>query len=390
MKRTATNSMIATAKRCRKKFVWRYVEGLVPARGAKAPGFGSLFHLLVRRLLVRGLDVDFDTAVNLWRVEKIESAVEHAEQVRRKFGFEDAGIIAKAEEDCSSISREATELAAYYRDSVLRPEEGRYRVLWTEQRFSVPLTDRKDRRHKTWRFDGKWDAVLQDRATGRTVIRDFKTTTRSPLEFAELAELDTQPVGYLYAGLYLQTCERPLLTRCEVKRDGAPDIGDDAPYWPSDVGAPKGFELEIIRRKVPKEPPLLKTGRLSKKKGIDTTAELFRRAIDRHKLAPADYADVLSRLERRGPAFHLRTQVGVDVNKIVRWAEETRQCLEDLRVLELHPERAYRADPGTCTNQYGRKCEYHALCYGDEGLARADFVRRPIHAELLDEGGDNG
>jgi hypothetical protein len=339
---------------------------------------------------VRGLDVDFDPAINLWRVEKVETAAEHARQVREKFGFEDAGIVAKAEEDCASISREASELVAYYRDSVLRPEEGRYRVLWAERRFSVPLTDRKDRRHKTWRLDGKWDAVLQERATGRAMIRDFKTTTRAPVDFADLAELDTQPIGYLYAGLYLQTRDRPLLTRCEVREAGPPDIEGDAPYWPSDVGPPKGFELEIIRRKVPKEPPLLKSGRLSKKKDIDTTAELYRRAIDRHGLNPADYADVLTRLERRGAAFHLRTQVAVDAKKILRWAEETRQCLEDLRVLELHPERAYRADPGTCTNQYGRKCEYHALCYGDEQLARADFVRRPIHAELLDEGGDNG
>lgn len=389
MKRVATNSMIATAKRCRKKFVWRYVEGLVPARGARAPGFGSLFHLLINVLLRRGLDVDFSPAVNLWRVEKVEAAVEHANQVKQKFGFEDAGIIAKVEEDCASIAREAIELAAYYRDSVLSPEEQRYEVLWTEQRFSVPLTDRQDRRHKTWRFDGKWDAVLRERASGRVVIRDFKTTTRSPADFAALAELDTQPIGYMYAGLYLQTLDRPLATRCDIRRDGAPDISPDAPYWPADVDPPAGFELEIIRKKIPKEPPLLKTKRLSKRQGIDTTAELYRRAIDRHGLDPADYADVLGRLERRGPAFHLRTQVALGGAEIRRWAEETRQCLEDLRVLELHPERAYRADPATCTNQYGRRCEYHSLCFGDEQLARADFVRRPIHSELLDEGGDN-
>ena len=59
--------------------------------------------------------------------------------------------------------------------------------------------------------------------------------------------------------------------------------------------------------------------------------------------------------------------------------------LEDLRVLELRPERAYRADPATCQNQYGRRCEYHSLCYGDEEFARADFVPRRIHAELYDD-----
>jgi hypothetical protein len=220
-------------------------------------------------------------------------------------------------------------------------------------------------------------------STGRIVMRDYKTTVRKPAEFANMAELDTQPISYLYAGLYLATRKRVEVKRAEITAGTKTvDISPDAPYWPTDLPVPKGFELEVIRKKVPKEPPLLKRGGLSKAQNTDTTPELFRAAIQRHSLKEEDYADVLDRLERRGAAFQFRNQVNVGMPEIERWSEETRMCLEDLRTLELHPERAYRADPMTCQNQYGRRCEYHPLCFGDEELARADFVKKPIHAEL--------
>jgi len=206
-----------------------------------------------------------------------------------------------------------------------------------------------------------------------------------PADFATMVELDTQPIGYLYAGTYLWVRDRPEATAREVALNGAPDIGDDEPFWPTDLGRPEGFELEVIRKKVPREPPLLKKGGLSKAQNVDTTHDLYLAAIHRHGLNPDDYADVLARLKARGPAFHFRSQVNLGKQEIIRWAEETRMCLEDLRVLELHPERAYRADPMTCQNQYGRRCEYHTLCYGDEEIARADFVKREKHSELKDD-----
>lgn len=387
-KRVATNSMIATAKRCRKKFVWRYVWELVPARSSRSPTFGSLFHSLVRVLAVEGLEADLEPARETWRRELLADARQHSEQVQAMLGFQDDSLVETVEQKCSEIGKDAMELVEYYRKTVLYPERDRYRVLWAEQPFSVPLTTRNGRVHPTWRLEGKWDLVLEDIAVGRVVIRDFKTTVRMPGDFAMLAELDTQPIAYLYAGLYLATKPRPSVSLNEIigRGDGWQMAGDpDFPFWPSNIARPAGFELEVIRKKVPKEPPLLKSGRLSKAQNIDTTPELFEGAIMRHSLDRNDYLDVIDRLQRRGPAFHYRSQVGVGREEIEKWAEETRQCLEDIRALELHPERAYRADPMTCQNQYGRRCEYHALCFGDEEFAMADFVKREKHSELTEE-----
>lgn len=391
-KRIATNSMIATAKRCRRKLLFAYGEEIKPARTPASLSFGSLFHLLYRELLRRGEDVAFEVVVERWRAERLDRARLHQQQVEDRFGIKDEGILTAAEQQCDKHAVLAFDLIRHYRDSVWMAERDTYEVIWLEQRFSVPLTTRDDKRHPVWRYDGKWDAVIRDKGTGRVKVRDVKTTVRSPADFAMLMELDTQPIGYLYAATWLSIVDRP---ECTLKEWRVPNlsktaagekaIAPDFPYWPTDLATPSAFEVEVVRKKVPKEPPPLKRGGLSKAQNVDTTPELYRRAIDRHGLDPADYADVLARLEKRGNAFHYRNEVNVGAAEIKRWSEETRHVLGDLSMLMRHPERAYRADSMTCQNQYGRRCEYHPLCYGDEELARADFVHVPKHSELEDD-----
>jgi hypothetical protein len=393
-KRIATNSMLGTAKRCRKKLLYEYGEEIQPTRRSAALSFGSLFHLLIRDLLANEEDATFEAVAEQWRAGKLERAAQHTAQVKAQFGIEDAGILTAAEAQCDDIATKATDLIRHYRDSVWAEERDRFDYIWFEQRFAVPLTTRDDKRHPVWRYDGKWDILLRDRANGRTKVRDFKTTVRQPADFATMMELDTQPIGYLYAATWLSIVDRPECTLREWRKadvsklDAA--IAPDFPYWPTDLPTPSAFEVEVIRKKVPKEPPLLKRGHLSKAQNVDTTPELYRAAIDRHGLDPADYADVLDRLARRGNAFHFRNEVNVGGAEIRRWAEETRNVLQDLSMLMRHPERAYRADSMTCQNQYGRRCVFHPLCYGDEEMARADFVHVPRHSELEDEEEVNG
>lgn len=372
MKMTATNSMINTAKRCTEKLALRYVDGLVPAKVQKAPSFGSLFHSLMRDLWLKMDDHSPSDVVLRWREGIMASAKEQVEQTARLLGIKDESVLGSAESKASEIAVAVLELFRHYRDTTWKAERDRYQPVFIEQTFNVPMLTRTQNRHPYWRLSGKWDLVLQDLADGSTIERDYKTTVRQPTDMAMILELDTQPIFYQYAAKYLK-----LYPRAHTL---------DAPQWPEGLPAIEGHELEIIRKKVPMEPPPLKRGGLSKAQNIDTTPELYRRAIDRHGLNPADYADVIERLEKRGEsAFRFRHRVAVGPREITRWMHETRLVLEDVRRIQLHRDRAYRTDPGACSNQYGRRCTYHSICYGDPDVARADFVVRPIHMELEDD-----
>jgi hypothetical protein len=372
--------MMGTGKRCKEKFALRYVDGLVPARTSRSPSFGSLFHLLAQAWWAAHPALKPDQiwtavgAVEAWRNDRIRAAEEHAAQIKAQLGIDDASLVTQVEEQCRTIATDCLELFDYFRKQVLEPERDQYVPLFIEQNFNVPLPSRDGRRHPVWRFRGKYDLVLQDLGNMETVLRDYKTTVRQPTDMATMLELDTQPVGYVYAALYLAT---------SWDRGGHALAGDE-PTWPREASAPRGFELEVIRKKVPREPPLLKKGGLSKAQNVDTTPDLYEKAIQRHGLDRSHYEDVINRLHRRGPAFYYRHRVAVGPREIRRWAHETRLLLEDLRRIELHRDAAYRADPMTCQNQYGRRCVYHELCFGDADIARADFVVRPVHEELID------
>jgi hypothetical protein len=366
--------MISTAKRCSEKLALRYVEGLVPVKVQKAPSFGSLFHSLMRNLWLKGDDHSPTDVVLRWREEILADAKEQADKTQRFLGIKDDSILASAEVKAAEISIDVLKLFKYYRDNTWKAERDRYRPVFVEQTFNVPMLTRSQARHPYWRLSGKWDLVLEDLADGSTIERDYKTTVRQPTDMAMMLELDTQPIFYQYAAKYLK-----LFPNAHKL---------DAPQWPAELPAIEGHELEIIRKKVPQEPPPLKRGGLSKAQNIDTTPELFRQAIDRHGLDPADYADVLDRLEKRTSAFQYRHRVSVGPQEIERWMHETRLVLEDVRRVQLHRDRAYRTDPGACQNQYGRRCTYHSICYGDAAIARADFTVKPVHMELEDEGDD--
>jgi hypothetical protein len=370
-KKIATNSMVSTWKRCREKYALRYIDQLTRARFSVAPSFGSLFHELIADAWKKGDEASPFQTMEKWRSRIIDKVIVEAEQVKAEFGIDDEQGVEEAKEKTTEISSDAIELFQYYKKEVWNGEKDRYTPIYIEQSFEVPMVARNGNRHPLWRIAGKWDIVLHDTQTGRVVVRDYKTTVRDPMKFAMLLELDTQPILYFYASRYLQAY------RGKDKKD--------FPVWPQEVNPIGGFELEIIRKKVPKEPPLLKKGGLSKAQNIDTTPELFRQAINKNRLNEADYADVLERLENRGPAFHYRHKVEVDANDVGRWVDETRNTLEDIRAVDLDRSRAYRADSMTCQNQYGRRCEYHTLCYGDAEAARSGFVVKPPHSELLEE-----
>lgn len=60
---------------------------------------------------------------------------------------------------------------------------------------------------------------------------------------------------------------------------------------------PGGAIYNQLRKKIPTEPKVLKSGGLSKDKGIDTTYEKYLEAINTNGLDPNDYQDILEKLK---------------------------------------------------------------------------------------------
>src|SRR5690606_10898829 len=73
--------------------------------------------------------------------------------------------------------------------------------------------------------------------------------------------------------------------------------------------APRGVIFNILRKKVPRVPQLLKNGGLSRAKNIDTTFETYMRAIEDNGLDPVDYVEILRELKDRGNTFFQREKV---------------------------------------------------------------------------------
>ena len=362
--------MLSSWGKCRELFALRYVDLLVPARAPRAPSYGTLFHRLVEGLW---RDQGLTAVIESWRNELITAAVEQQMAVKEQYGLDDEMVVRSVEDQCNEIATECIELVRYYKKQVFDRERERYTPIFIEKTFEVPLVDRAGHRHRTWRLSGKWDVVLRDNDTGKVWLRDYKTTNRRyASDLATTLEMDTQPVAYTYASHYLAT----------VEGDYEAPPPEDVPVWPKSIPLISGFELEIVRKKVPQEPELLKKGGLSKAQGIDTTPALYRQAIRRNNLSEADYSDVLEMLEKRGNSFHHRQQIPVGPKEIERWVHETRLALEDIRRVELHRDLAYRADQSICTNMYGKRCVYHDLCFGDAEAARCDFIVQKRHVEL--------
>lgn len=401
-KRLATNSMINAYKKCRRKYMFRYIDGIEPIRRSVAANFGAIFHKLYHEIMAgNGDDSRLESMVSQWVSRLIEEQKRLSATTGRLALSSIVSDYSDLKEEAIKIGKNALELAQYHRDNTWKKDGDRFQVIFAEKNFSIPLINRGDQRHKVWRFVGRWDLVVWDKLADVVIVRDLKTTAGNPSDTANTLSIGTQPIAYLLAAKYLDAV-RPKSAHERKRREKARqswsnegrsehiDLQFDGPDWPDCLPKTVVFEHELIRKKLPAKPVPVKDGSRLSRQITDTTAEIYRAAIAENGFNSADYAEILDNLEHRGPAFHLRQQVTVDDTEISRWEEETRMVLEEIQAFERAPGRAYRTSPDICRRDYGRPCEYLSLCYGDPGLERENYKTRQIHAELAeDEGGSD-
>ncbi len=178
-----------------------------------------------------------------------------------------------------------------------------------ETEFAVPLYSKKGRKSSKVFLEGRMDGVVKLRSDGSVWIWETKTT-RSIDELKRSLPNDMQAGAYIYAAQQLFDVQ------------------------------PSGVLYNMLRKKAPTIPEVLKDGTLTKRSNIDTTAEAYLQAIRqqhpewRGELIRQEYGGILQTLLDKGNTFFARYPV-----------LRTRNEIEEL-VGHLHTIALEMTDPG--------------------------------------------
>lgn len=384
--RVLTNSERSTLA-CPRRWWFRYDQGLTTSDSPMPLRTGSLWHQClaayyrsVQHPPVLTWDEVVAAVIAPWREQRAAWAEAHfagIEEINRRSEV--------LEEDDQAAKLVAAMLQGYVAAWGAQDAE-RYEVLHVEAQVSrwLPhpvhgsaLRDRLtvrgengSRRAAAWRrwaYGGAVDLVVRDRSTGEAWVVEHKTTAESDLP-THLRKLhwDPQIRGYAWA------------------------LADPLPV--GDVREPvrvAGVIYDVARKKIPREPELLKDGsRLSKAK-IDTTREVFLGAILHHGFNPDDYADVLEQASRN--VFFARESYAFTDSELDDFARDAGHAA--LRVI-AEGRAAYHPRQLTECGGPGRMlCPYLDLCApgADGPMSRRSYSVLAIrHAEMHGEMAEPG
>lgn len=210
----------------------------------------------------------------------------------------------------------------------LAADLARFDVLFAERPFCVPVR-RPDKRSRSRYYDraGVVDLALRERATGSLWLMDHKSF--APSRWSDINNVlgfDDQISGYMSAVSYVEGV------------------------------APVGFIYNVLLKRVPSAPKVLKNGSLSKSVDQNTTPELYRAAIAENKLNPADYAEILAHLDANRKTYFARVAA-------TRTAEQLRKYEADFADVASEKSRGlvYR----NVSSMHCPRCPYRTLCEAD-------------------------
>jgi len=208
-------------------------------------------------------------------------------------------------------------------------------------------------------FVGKMDGLTTDKKK-HTDYWILETKTRAGAFKEEYLLLDRQTARYMWA---IAT-----LIANGVFEPGIPK-----------TARLRGVIYNILVKKVPRIPKLLKSGRgLSKNQSILTTEAVYRQAIEDHGFDPRDYEDILTHLRNKGNRFFIR-------NRVIRGTDEL-ALVGDILSAEFRDIQRYDSEPLNIsnTNLYPNptedclwRCAFRGVCvvanYGGDAESIIDL-----------------
>lgn len=159
-------------------------------------------------------------------------------------------------------------------------------------------------------------------------------------------------------------------------------------YWAvplTGYQAPDGVMWDYVRTKAPAIPETLVKGGLSKRANIDTTYGTYLAEVQRHKLNPRDYKEILDPLKKRGIIdFYQRVQLAKPSPKLVEnIVSDARQTALEI---QLHGKTSkVRSMDYTC-----KQCDYYALCQVEARGLDSTFIRKADYQPRKEEEPVNG
>ena len=349
MKRELTYSELRTRRRCPYKGSLEYDQRLSPV--VKSPG------LREGTIMDAGLNALYECHKRTGEHDlgAMLTAIDYA---ARK---EEDRISARAtlfDEEWTAI-REKVDLlravAALYVPWAQEQDTG-LTVITRQFQADVPVVAPSGHASTKYQYRFKPDGiVVKDGELWLWEDKAWKTIDRPSLQMLQMDE---------QCGMYLWGL-RQLLDRGEAPAAVAEAF--------QQYGYPAGVIYNVLRKKLPTVPALLKAGGTSKDKAIDTTYEVYLATLNERGQDPAEYAEILDLLREKGNTFFVRQQVYRNASELDEigmriWAASR-------LVSEGH---TFKSVDRTCT-----QCQFWPLCleHSDELLERGYYVRKHAHEE---------
>jgi len=352
MKRYLTYSELRSRRRCPWRGHLEYDQRLTPV--VKAPGLreGSIMDAGLNALYTHHRDTgEHDLDVMLAAIDQ-EAAKEEDRIAAHAQLFE---------EEWAEI-REKTQLlrdvAAGYVAWAERADEG-LQVVTRQFQADVPVIAPSGFASTKYQYRFKPDGlVVLDGELWLWEDKAWKTIDQPSLK---MLQMDEQCGMYLWGLRRLIHRRRvPAQVKTAVER----------------YGLPVGVIYNILRKKLPTVPKLLKDGSTSRDKAIDTTPEVYLRTLLDRGQDPADYAEMLAMLRDKGQTFFVRQAVYRNATEL---EEIGRRIWEASRLIsEGH---RFKVIDRSCA-----QCQFWAYCLepSDDLLLHAYRVRERVHEEYTE------
>lgn len=250
-------SAYQTWQTCQQKYNYRYVKRIRPIVKNSAPQRGTVIHEYMDvfySALKDGRTVDDAHELGIQKLESHKLEFELAASVSRL-----ADQPEEAEEYAQMLVQ-CVDLAERYLNMHGRVDAERYDILLVEERLRVMTAP-------DILSTGIVDLVLRDRIHGRVAMLEHKTTKTVPRASVRLRDFQT----LLYA----------------EKLRATHGVEIDSVLW------------NYVRTEPPTIPRVLKNGKMSTAANIDSTWDVYEKALLAAGLDPADYADMRASLTPR-------------------------------------------------------------------------------------------
>jgi len=307
-------SKIKRWRRCKKAYDYRYNQKLTKKR-KNIPLFrGVLLHemLSAQTMLALHPTAPRDTPEDILR---------KAAKKNRILLKEEKEFYGDIIDDCRRIFDSYNR---HYAKDPLKP-------ISSEEFVSTPISD-------DIQFMGYIDNRVEDK-DGRFWIRDYKTCSHIPDEESRFSDVQLVKYGWAW-------------NRANPGKEVS------------------GVIWDYIRTKPPTIPEQLKNGELSKRANIDTDYHTYRAEIDRLKLNPKDYADILAALDNKKSTSFARIKYPLPPRKAMdSIIEDMRESAIEIRVLgkSVH----------TRTMSYDCKsCEFFELCQAELRGLDTEYIKK--------------